>query len=98
MVKATTLVDKVQPQEWVNAQTPHAITDIVSSSKALHVSGFGPKKRGGLGLYVGRWADPKTGRVRLLPRATKKLLNPASYQQALAFKEARLLNKWNGLV
>lgn len=46
-------------------------------------------------LYAGRWVDGKTGRIRMLPKASTKFINPTSLPQKIAFAQARLLNKWN---
>lgn len=70
----------------------------MDSSAALSTSGFGPLKRGGLALYAGRWIDPVSGRVRLLPPASSDYVNPLSFEQNRQLRQARILNSWNKLV
>jgi len=47
--------------------------------------GFGPISDGGSNLYAGRWIDDATGKIRLLPQATTKYLNPISAPQKVAY-------------
>lgn len=47
---------------------------------------------------MGRWIDSGTGRIRVLPKATNKYLNPLSYNAKLQYLEARLINAWNKYV
>jgi hypothetical protein len=60
--------------------------------------GVGPISANGLPLYAGRWVDKATGRVRVLPTATTKYINPISYNSKLSYLEARVLNSWNKYV
>jgi hypothetical protein len=64
----------------------------------LTKTGFGAIKQGGVALYAGRWLDPATGRVRILPKAQSKFVNPLSYNQKMNYFKSRLLNIWNNLV
>lgn len=70
----------------------------MNANTTLSKTGFGPIKKNGIALYAARWIDPVTGRVRLLPKASKDFINPLSYHQNIAFHQARLLNNWNKLV
>ena len=64
----------------------------------MSLYGVGPISPNSLSLYVGRWYDGETGRVRVLPTATSKYLNPFSFKQRKAYHQARILNIWNNLV
>lgn len=85
-------------QSQIDSEVPTLIQDIVDANSSLSKTGFGPLRKGGLALYAGRWIDPATGRVRLIPTASKDYINPLSYDQTIAFHQARLLNNWNKLV
>jgi hypothetical protein len=61
-------------------------------------AGIGPIRRGGIDLYAGRYFNPLTNRIDVLPKANKALVNPLSYQQNLAYQQAKLLNSWNSYV
>ncbi len=88
---------RLTPDEVIK-QIPVLIRNIISANSALSGTGFGPIKSGGIALYCGRWIDQETGRIRLLPTATTKYLNPAVRNQKLGFYEARTLNHWNNLI
>jgi hypothetical protein len=60
--------------------------------------GIGPISNNSLPFYVGRWIDPTTGRVRVLPPASKKLISPVDLRQNLGYLQAQILNKWNSFV
>lgn len=49
-------------------------------------------------MYAGRWLDETTGRIRLLPEADNKYLNPGSRQQKLGYLQAKIINHWNQLI
>lgn len=47
--------------------------------------GFGPISTNSLKLYAGRWIDPITGNIRVLPRADSSLINPLARGQKLGY-------------
>lgn len=51
-----------------------------------------------MNLYAGRWVDPVTGRVRVLPTANDKYTNPFSYNQKVGYYQAKIINHWNSLI
>lgn len=72
--------------------------DIVTANNKLSNAGFGPINKDSLSLYAGRWIDTVTGRVRVLPNASTKYVNPLSADQRLGYLQARIINHWNNLV
>lgn len=74
---------------------PKLVNMIVLANKHFSNVGIGPISSRSLSLYAGRWVDKVTGRIRVLPKATAKYLNPLSYQAKLSYLEARVINKWN---
>lgn len=68
------------------------------ANKALSKTGFGQISSTSSALYAGRWIDRTTGRVRVLPTANSKYLNPASKEQKLGYLQAKLLNHWNNCI
>lgn len=61
----------------------------------LSNSGMGKISTNSQQLYLGRWLDTSTGKIRLLPTASAKYINPASRPEKQAYLEARMINKWN---
>lgn len=59
---------------------------------------MGPITKNGPQFYLGRWLDTATGRVRILPNASTKYINPASKSQKLGYLQARMINCWNTLI
>lgn len=72
--------------------------NIITANDNLSKYGIGPKSSSSLPFYAGRWIDPASGRVRLLPSVTAKYINPTSYDQKVAFLQANIINKWNRFV
>lgn len=60
------------------AQLPGFMQQLVTDNTNLSKVGMGPIKKNGIALYLGRWLDTSTGRVRLLPNASTKYVNPSS--------------------
>ena len=77
---------------------PSFVKDIVNANSNLSNYGFGPISDNSSDLYAGRWLDEATGRVRLLPTADNKYLNPGSRQQKLGYLQAKIINHWNQLI
>lgn len=59
-------------------QLPGFMQQLMLDNENLSKAGMGPIKNKGIGLYLGRWLDTSTGRVRLLPNASTKYVNPKS--------------------
>lgn len=82
----------------IRNQLPVAVANVIRASQLLTDTGVGPKRRGGIDLFAGRYFNPVTNRIDVLPKATKTLLNPLSYEQRLAYQQAKLLNTWNSYI
>ena len=82
----------------MTAFIPPIIKNIVKANDTLSNYGIGPTSNKSLPFYAGRWVDPITARIRLLPPASRKLLNPASRMQYLGYLQGCLINKWNKFV
>lgn len=50
---------------------PGLVKDVVNANKNFSNVGFGPISAKSSNLYAGRWVDQTTGRVRILPKASK---------------------------
>jgi hypothetical protein len=74
------------------------VMTLTQASTVFSAAGIGPKARNGLPFYAGRYVDPATGMVRLLPKASSKFVNPVVYTSKLSYLQARLINKWNDYV
>jgi len=59
---------------------------LVNADRDLSTTGIGPKTNGGLPLYAGRWIDPVTGALKVLPKANTKYVNPLSKAQKLKYQ------------
>lgn len=46
-------------------------------------------------LYAGRYIDSNTGRIRVIPKASMKAVDPTNFDQVMGYKKAAILNKWN---
>lgn len=57
----------------------------MAANAAVVGKNMGPLKKGGKGIYAGRWVDPVTGEMRVLPEANMKYVNPFSYEQKLGY-------------
>lgn len=77
---------------------PPIVKNLVAADKNFSDAGFGPISQNSMPFYVGRWLDPVTMRVRLLPPASKKYINPLSWSGQKGYLEASILNKWNKFV
>jgi hypothetical protein len=77
---------------------PPIVSNIVLANNDFSTAGIGPVSKQSLPFYVGRWFDPLSGRVRILPTISKKLINPIDYRQNLGYLQASILNKWNKFV
>lgn len=82
----------------IQKQVPQFVKDIVSANSNLSKYGFGAISKNSSNLYAGRWLDQGTGKVRLLPPADLKYINPASRPQKLGYLQAKIINHWNELV
>lgn len=67
----------------------------MKDNQNLSKAGMGPIKDNGLPLYLGRWLDNATGRVRILPNATTKYIKPGSLADKLSYLQAKMINRWN---
>lgn len=74
------------------------VQDIVNANNNLSTTGFGPIGPNSLALYAGRWIDPETARVKVLPTADSKYINPLSLDQKKAYYQAKIINHWNTLI
>lgn len=92
------LVNQYLDSNQIDQQVPFVIKDIVAANDSLSATGFGPKKAGGIALYAGRWVDPTTGSLRVLPKASLDYVNPTSLSQRIAYHQAKLINYWNNLM
>lgn len=93
--EANTLMSKQYTEQDILNYVPPLVQSIITADKNFSKAGIGQKSPTSLPFYAGRWVDETTGRIRLLPRASTKYLNPISYQQRLQYYQARVLNKWN---
>jgi hypothetical protein len=64
---------------------PNIVKSIVDDNKDFSNYGLGKVSGKTFPLYAGRWIDPVTGKVKMLPKASAKYLNPASYSQTKMF-------------
>lgn len=78
-----------------NKYIPALVNMVVNSNTAFSNAGLGPVSRGGLPFMAGRYIDKVTGRIRVLPKASQKYINPLDYEAKLSYFQARLINKWN---
>ena len=74
------------------------VADLVSFNKEFSKVGIGQKSAKSLPFYAGRYYDPASGRVKILPTVRNSMVNPLSYADKLQYLEARVLNKWNQYV
>lgn len=92
------IADHKLTQQQTLQYIPPVISNLVNSNTQLSKFGIGPVSGTSLPFYAGRWIDPVTGRVRLLPTATTAFVNPLSRRQRLGFLQAKMINKWNNFV
>ena len=59
--------------------------NLIRSNETLSTYGIGPISDNSLPFYAGRWIDPTTNRIRLLPQASNKFINPLKRQQKLGY-------------
>ena len=62
--------------------------------KTLGFSGFGPISKNGNSLYMGRWYDPKTNRVKAFMKP-KYIYNPGDWRSHMVHSLFNLTDKWN---
>lgn len=77
---------------------PPLVANIVKANEKLSNYGIGPISDKSLPFYAGRWVDPITNKIRLLPPASQRFINPLSRNQKLGYLQATILNKWNKFV
>lgn len=74
---------------------PTLVKQLVADNAQYSKYGIGPISKNSLSLYVGRWYDPVSGRVRILPAASRKLANTRDWGSMNEYYKTRVMNKWN---
>lgn len=69
------LVRNISDQQMIT-QVPAFVGDVVKANQYLSSTGFGQISDNSADLYAGRWLDNISGRVRVLPEASDKMVNP----------------------
>lgn len=54
------------------------VKQILLANDYFGLAGIGPISKGGIPLYAGRYWNPLTNRIDLLPKISNKLVNPLS--------------------
>lgn len=95
--KVAAIVDKVNtPVQSAKVLTP-MISFINDKLVAMGYATMGPVAATGLPFYVGRWADPKTGRVHAFLNPTYAF-DRFNYNTTLTHALLRAAYKWNQYV
>lgn len=61
------------------------VQQLVSMNDDFSKAGIGQVSAKSLPFFVGRFIDPVTGRIRILPKASVKYLNPFSYKAKISY-------------